>query len=516
MKRTLFLLLLSMVPLVWLTVGAIRDFIEVPASELPNDTGILEHVAAQLSKTRSKRPQVDAATELLVDTDILLPPDVSRRNALGEVTDFHALQTALQQWGPCAEDIQRYLNLLEQFRSHDIVQLRRTFSEFQRFQPEFAQKLPKDAGTFSRMLENQVNELEHYVTVAEKKVEATQLLTEARNSFDEQKYTIARDRCNQLLADYADVLEKTVQLDLIRLKARAEVHVGADQLGEWKLQQMTKEERLAKADEFIKALEEADTATLTDEERRMYETFQAEAGKLRTELTQQQAAEEIRTQANELQDMKNATLDEVLAKAADVCQKIKTQLKTLKDSSLDKLAQQELRSELNLQKKRSQTMVQNFISGKLPELKSKLPKGLQEAELKNGGLKYGYFRAVEQNGNVTGFKYYATLQEFENPTASVGTYSVDDFLKKPQQATELRIVAEYNALRKNLLEHLDSHGTWLEFARKCKTLNQQLTALKKTPEAQRTPKLSLRGAQQTAEAAVSEQNQKNWRAIFGK
>ncbi|MDO4574876.1 MAG: hypothetical protein Q4D98_06640 [Planctomycetia bacterium] len=477
MKRTLFILLLGLVPLLVLTVGSFVDFISVPPRSVPDDSELLESLRIQSASTRSFLRSTATFEENLSATELLFPVD----EGLFEETrpmEFRDLVSKFEAWNSVSQSLMRYLELLREFGSKDLLQLKRTMSQFESFRKQFA-TLPGVDPKMAKLMEIQGKELEARVTKAEKNAQAAELLVEARNSFELERYAICRDKCNKLLADYKDVLENTVRLSVVRLKARAEVHAGKDLLGELKLKDIPAEEKLAKIEKFLHSYADVAPEDLEDEERAQYEELRKTAQSLRMETEHASNRDEIQQMVNGVQ--RETSLQKTLSAALAAVAKIQEHEAGLRNSGGDEATKAEMQKDLDAQKKRIRTMVRKALFAKVPKKETKLDDLIQEAELKDGTVLLGYFREVKMDGKVVGYKCYSSRAELEHPTGSVGTNRLDRFAQKPAMPMEVRLCQRYVALRKKVYESPGSRGLWVDFQNQCQKMQDEWDAhLKKT------------------------------------
>lgn len=472
MKRTLFILLLALTPLGILTVGALIDFFTVPPRQIPDDTELLQNVRQQEIHFRGKIRAVPMAEEALVGTELLLPA-TENVETLQRLAGFHRLGRPLERWNLCSQDISRYLELLWGFRGKEVSPLKRTLEDFKTFRKEASGHFPENSQKVIRLLELQETDFQERVTRAEKNAEAGNLLAEARNSFDLERYALCRDKCNTLLADYQDVLEDTVRLSVIRLKARAEVHAGTDQLGELKLKSAAPEERLEKLQHFLTSLKEVGTEHLSEEEQQQFASIEKETRQLRLEITSKKTWDEIQHQVGELGKTAAGGIPGLLETAAGICRQMDELVASVREDGEDSLRQTQ-EKEIRTQYQRIQTIVRKRILDGVPEKKSSVDPYLEEVILKNGTLLQGFFREVKTDGKIVGYKCYPSREEWEKPTVSVGTYEVSEFQGKPRLALENRLVQEYTDLRKGLQEHFSERGAWVEFQNGCQKMEKRL------------------------------------------
>ena len=95
--------------------------------------------------------------------------------------------------------------------------------------------------------------------------------------------------------------------------------------------------------------------------------------------------------------------------------------------------------------------VANWLEESLPAKQLDERPELQEAQTKDGRILRGFFRAVSGPGGTAGFKRYDTWEEFQNPTADVGTWRSEDFASPPAATLPQRAVRQYNDQRTRLL-----------------------------------------------------------------
>ncbi|MDO4583644.1 MAG: hypothetical protein Q4D62_06025 [Planctomycetia bacterium] len=472
MKRTLFILLLALMPLGFLTVGALVDFFSVPPRQVPDDTELLQEVRQQELHFRGKIRAVPVAEEALMGLELLLPA-TENVATLRRLAGFHRLGVPLERWNLCSQDVSRYLELLWGFRGKEVPPLKRTLEDFQAFRKEAVEHFPENSQKVVRLLELQEEDFQERVTKAEKNAEAGNLLAEARNSFDLERYALCRDKCNTLLADYQEVLEDTVRLSVIRLKARAEVHAGTDQLGEMKLKSGSPEERLEKMQGFLASLEEVGVEHLNEEERQQFASLEKETRQLRLQITSEKAWDEIQRQVGDLGKSTPGGIPGLLETAAGICRQMDELAVSVKEDGEDSLRQAQ-EKEIRTQYQRIQTIVRKRILEGVPARKSSVDAHLEEVALQNGTLLQGFFRDVKEDGKIVGYKCYPSRAEWENPTVSVGTYEVSEFQGKPRLALENRLVQEYAELRKGVQEHFAERGAWVEFQNGCQKMEKQL------------------------------------------
>ena len=513
MKRSLFILLLSLCPLLLLTLGAFSDFWNVPPRKAPDDRELLENVTRVNEEMRHRisrygeLPRELAGSELFLGTAIPAAGYIKKDDA-----QFGNFPEDWNRWSGNAADIQKYLELLFRFKTKDITQLRRAVDDIRGFRERFAQNLPNDAQRLLQIMMNIEKDLDERVARAEKIKEAEGLMAEARNAFDAEHYELCRDKCNELLTEYDSLLELRVKASFVTLKARAEVYVDADLLSEIKLEEMDPAKRLQKITAFLRTVEDVDVSQLEESDLRQIEAFQQAEKSVRAEISADRQTDLILKMLAKLRNDPPSGISERFSAAGKTLSTIQAAEKEIRESpdagsvkSMDRL------KALADNREMLQKTVRAWFTKMVPAVSSSLDDKIQEATLKNGNVLRGYFLPVQDkdNGKITGYKCYPTLREFQNPTKSIGTHAAADFVSEPAQPYEKTLTAEYAELRKTLLAGPESRGRWVEFQNRCQKMEEELKAFRQKPGVESTD-VSFVNAVSVARGVME---QENWKVV---
>ncbi len=515
MKRSLFFLLLALCPLLMLIFGAFYDFWTVPPRAVPDDQALLENVSRINGPVRTRVTSGKEFIKELAWSEFFLGTPISAIGFLGNNdANFGPFREHWDSWGRQSEALQNYLSLLFRFKTKDIKQLRSAVDEAKRFREEFSQNPPPDSARLLQLMANIEKDLETRVELAEKLREANELIAEARTDFEQKHYEACRDACNKLLTEYKPVLERSIELDIIGLKARAEVYVDEDALSEIKLDEMDPKKRLEKLEAFLATMEGVDVEALSEEDRRQVEAFRKEAELTRMQISIQKQVDRVMKTLGELRKNPPASLPEKLAAAAalkDSILAVENKLENAPD-----IGSMNSRDEVKLLRSQDDNLrklAKSWLTKALPVPKSMLGDKIQEAELKDGNILAGYFLPVKEDGKVTGYKCYPSLQEFENPTISIGTRPLADFRSPPAVPVEKKLLADYTALRKKVEEGIHVRGNWVEYHLACQKMERQLAEHRKKPGVQ-SGNLSFRNAENVCRLVLDTSNWDKLEKIF--
>lgn len=508
MKRSLFVLLLALCPLAFLTFGSIVDFCLVPPRSVPDDSDLLKSVNMSSLRVSSRVRRWTGTLEGLRTTQLLIPASQKTVQALHASGFTGPAMEKFEAWNTCSNDVSEYLGVLWMFKSKDLPQLRQAMGEFDTLVARWKQDFK--AGKLISVLEMQQSELQKRVEMAEKRTEAEALLVQARNAFDARHFTTARDKCNTLLTDYKDHLERGVYLNIVKLKARSEVYAGADVMAEIKLSSLSLEERLEKITDFLDTLEKLDEDEMTEEEKEQIVAFQNEARTLRLQIMDEQHSDAIHDAVENLKGH-TSSVPKILAQAALATEAVRKFRQSL---DKDDPGAHEKARQLASQQKKIQGFVTRVFRDKIDAEPVQADAGLQEAALTDGTLVRGFFKPVSDGGKVTGYRCYPTAQELAKPTVSVATTSVEDFRDLPGDAIEVRFAADYARERESLLDNLDSRGAWVDFQVKCQKMEDQLRERER--QTGTSSKGSFRQPIAVAKYVLKDENWKKMESIFRK
>ncbi|MDO4550564.1 MAG: hypothetical protein Q4C96_04865 [Planctomycetia bacterium] len=517
MKRTLFILLLALCPLMFLTFSAFYDFWTVPPRRVPDDQRLLAEVFRSNEETRQRSSRAEEFTKELARSDLFLGTSIPSTGFMKQNDpDFRSFNVTWKKWGENAEAIQEYLGLLFQFKSKNIPQLRRGVESVRKFRERYAQIVPEAGKGFLRIMEKLEEDLDARVLLAEKIQQVTELIAEARNAFDAKQYQLCRDKCNKVLTDYdtEEVLNTRVKTTVLMLKARSEVYVDTDILSEIKLENLDPKKRLEKLEAFLKTVEGADLESLEESERQMVLDFQEAARITRAEVMAEREEKRILKMLAKLRNEPPSAIPERLTAAVKTLEVIQSVEKMIKNSpEPESVKSLENLKVLRQNREMLHRTVRLWFTKLVPEIKSSLDDTIQEVTLKDGSILCGYFSEVKEGAKTVGYKCYSTLKEFQNPTVSVGTYPVEDFQLPLTVPYEKIIVEEYVRLRGNLLERLHSRGAWVDFQNGCQRLGVRLKEHQKK-EGVRKTKVHFRNSINTARVVLETENWRNMEKIF--
>ncbi|MDO4571413.1 MAG: hypothetical protein Q4D38_13595 [Planctomycetia bacterium] len=506
MKRTLFTLLLFLSPLVFLTATAGVDFISVPNRTVPDDTELLASTRRAMDDVSRRSRNLENTMEGLIVTELILPASDAASEKVRSYGFLRGATAAFEKWNALSGYIFEYLDILQNFRSTDLDQVTWSMRKFREIREEFSSALPP--GSVKSELEAQEKALEARIVKARRVGESTKILGESRNAYESKDYSICRDKCNVLLADYDDILDAVVRREVQRLKNMSEVFAGRDELGDIRLSQESPEAQLEKVQEIVDRYEGIDESELSDAEKTQLEESRALATDLRIKILEEQYSGEIDIAISDFGARKNLPLRELLSSAQDLIAKINAFQDLLKDDDISR----KKREELDAQKKRVRTVFRRRMQEKIPEVKFTQSPLLQEAEMKDGSILRGFFRLVEQDGKVVGYKCYPTQKEYDNPTVSVGMRPSEDFKTPPSIPLEAGFCQKYAEAKKKLAAQMDTRGAWIDFHNSCKKMDDRLREHEK--KTKQETGISFRGAADVSRVILKDENWSKIQEIF--
>ena len=155
-----------------------------------------------------------------------------------------------------------------------------------------------------------------------------------------------------------------------------------------------------------------------------------------------------------------------VGKISETIQKMNSQLKKSMGTNQTLPSVTEFRERL-------QVFLETLLNQRLPSDIS-ANENIQEAVLTGRKTVTGYFKPVEENGEIVGYKIYNSYEDFKNPTGSKGMTPIKDFLSKPGPSLESRSVKEYLLARDELLSGFQNRIFWTRFLEKCEEIQKGL------------------------------------------
>ena len=450
--KVLWILLLAAAPVATLTVRGLAG----PDADGAGTAGVSAAADAKAAAETAERGRARAKTEKaiaagLLEVDLLSPTDPADLKSLPPQSGLEPLRRSWPQWTAARALADEFLALAAAKPAPAAGDLQAVRRRWEELQEKLQSSHLAGSSALVALADQRARDLKQQIARLEAQSEAAAAATGAKTAFAANQFDQCRIRSDQWLSRYSGTAEASLVAEIKALRNRAEFQVEAERLRERVKGSATPADREAVVAAFLQRFSQSET--LTDVEQRMLANCRRYLANLRAAAAE---GEQIRA-AHEALGRASAGLPggfgQRVAQAAEIIQKY--------PSDPVKAALRE--------------NVAKWIEESLPAKQLDEHPAMQEAQAKDGRILRGFFRAVSGPGGTAGFKRYDTWEEFQNPTADVGTWRSEDFASPPAATLSQRAIRQYNDRRARLLARAGERQAWQEFAAACRQLETQLS-----------------------------------------
>ncbi|HUT94145.1 MAG TPA: hypothetical protein VMY37_32090 [Thermoguttaceae bacterium] len=322
--------------------------------------------------------------------------------------------------------------------------------EFEKLREEHGDSSVRGAAQFLALLDDRIADLDRQIDDCRSRLDAAELLSEARDAFQPSRYGKCIPLCDELLGQYASVLAPSVAAKVQILRERAAFWDDTERLFS-QLDDASPVEREAVLESFLGKY--GDRAARTEAELRIIDGRAQQLREVKAQLAAEAAGRAAQGLIRDLEQNLPRAFEDRLRSTARIAERYPT------DSVKIAL----------------QTQARQWLQEFLPEKQIREPPELQEAETTRHEIVRGFFAdVVAPDGALFGYKRYPTLQARNDPEFDVGTYRKEEFLVPPGESVPRRCVKQYNQARQRLIEAPGRRTAWVDLADLCESLESDL------------------------------------------
>ncbi|MDO4629952.1 MAG: hypothetical protein Q4C70_12285 [Planctomycetia bacterium] len=529
-NKTLFILLLALCPLLVLTGASLLDFFKVPPRSVPNDQELIMDLARNSYTRQEKVRTARALQEGLAEVHLILPLPTENSvfiNNMARYGTYEPDMAYLRSWNTVLGNLSGFLRPLRKINAESLAdmeniteenretseaafksvqkahsQLVRNGKDFSESLVGFSEKNPDTKlAEENETIRTKVGEMTALVTERVDRArdvhEAKRLFLDAQAAFDAENYEDAFRLCNKVLVNKN--IDAEFQLEVRRIGYSARAKMAMTKLAEIEESTFRPETKTEQIEELAQKVSEAGKGLDREERKSLAEAYHEKKFELLVNYIEETYLSEIEEDLALLQKTPPKSFISAVSDAGEIMTKIKTMDEKLRKSTENEMDFPHV-SDL---RKRSVEILTPILDERLPS-ETEVNDKIQEAELRDGKIVSGYFRAVEENGKTTGYKIYSSYEEYQNPTASKGVTSIDDFHTLPGASLEARLAEEYLEARGKLMKNLGKRPSWNEFLGKCERMEKELTTWEEKSQVKAT--FSVKKATAIAKGVLKPEN----------
>ncbi len=499
-NKTLFILLLALCPLLALSGAALLDFFKAPPRSVPNDQELVMELSRDSFSRQEKVRTAKALQEGLMEVHLILPLPAENSVFINNMARYGAYEpdmAYLRSWNTVLGNFSGLLRPLRKIHEKSLAdmeniteenretseaafksvqkahsQLIRNKKDFSASLTNFSEKNPDtklaaDCETIRTKVGEMTDLITERVDRAREVHEAKRMFLDARAAFDAENYEEAFRLCNKALA--CKNIDAEFQKEARRVGYNARAKMALAELAKIEESAFRPETKTEQIEELAQKVGEAGKGLDRNERKSLAEAFHEKKFELLVTYIEETYLGDIEEGLARLQKTPPKSFISALSDAGEIMTKIKTM-----DGQLRKSTENEMDfPHVNNLRKKLTEILTPILDNRLPS-ETEVNDKIQEAELRDGKIVSGYFRAVEENGKTTGYKIYSSYEEYQNPTASKGVTSIDDFHTLPGASLEARLAEEYLKARGKLMKNLGKRPSWNEFLGKCERMKKEL------------------------------------------
>lgn len=445
--KSLFFIVLGAIPLALLTAFALLDMTLVRPWKPDVKSDYFEKTVEVVERTSIELRSLDNASDVLAKESLLnspVPPIMrgmsAENTAWGEMPDYS------RQWGDVFFNTQRFLESQRQLESKDINELFKLQSAVRSFLATLKSGSETE-GSVYRQISALQRDIEVKIERLQKENEATQILTDARNAFDQGKWLVCARFCKQLQDDYDNYTSTAVKANISMMINRCAFYTSEDDI-----ERILKSDSAASQREKLGSLLERvkNSDELSDSQKRKYRQWQEQyeemGGNSERGSDSVEISPSVKSQIQAYYDAPKSFAGRVQAAAK------------ILETNDDPAVRAALKSE-----------VIRLIKSGISEKTLNEPPMTFYAKLKDGTELTGAFIKVrdDKTQQIVGYKYFEDASQMNNPEKHELMYRAEDFIISPRSTMAKRLVTTYNKERQLLLDNVSSPDAWTRFIAKC-------------------------------------------------
>ncbi|MBR5709346.1 MAG: hypothetical protein IKX40_01155 [Thermoguttaceae bacterium] len=447
--KSLFFIVLGAIPLALLTILALLDMTLVRPWKPDVKADHFEKTVEVVERTSRELRSLDNASDILAKDSLLnspVPPIMrgmsAENTAWGEMPDYS------RQWGDVFFNTQRFLESQRHLESQDINELFKLQSDVRSFLATLKSGTETQDSVY-RQISALQRDIEVKIERLQKENEATQILTEARNAFDQKKWLVCARFCKQLTDDYEDYTSVAVKANVSMMLNRCAFYTSEDEI-ERILQSDSAASQKQKLGSLLERVKNSDE--LSDAQKRKYRQWQEqyeEMGGNSDDADDSPAiSSSVKSQIQAYYDAPKSFAGRVQAAAK------------ILETNNDPAVRSALKSE-----------VIRLIKSGIAEKTLNEPPMTFYAKLKDGTeLTGGFITVRDDNRQIIGYKYFKDANQMTDSEGNELMYKAEDFIISPRSTMAKRLVNTYNKERKLLLDNVSDPDAWSRFIAKCNEL----------------------------------------------
>ena len=447
--KSLFFIVLGAIPLALLTTLALLDMTLVRPWKPDVKAEHFEKTVEVVEMTSRELKSLDNASDILAKESLLNSPvpqimrGMSAENtAWGEMPDFS------RQWGDVFFNTQRFLESQRYLESKDINELFKLQSDVRSFLATLKGGTDAQDSVY-RQISALQRDIEVKIERLQKENEATQILTDARNAFDQGKWLVCARFCKQLTDDYDNYTSTAVKANVSMMLNRCAFYTSEDEI-ERILKSDSAASQRQKLGSLLERIKNSDE--LSDTQKRKYRQWQEQyeemGGDSDDDADSVEISPSVKSQIQAFYDAPKSFAGRVQAAAK------------ILETNDDPAVRTALKSE-----------VIRLIKSGISEKTINEPPMTFYAKLKDGTeLTGGFITVRDDNRQIIGYKYFKDASQMKDSEGNELMYKAEDFVISPRSTMAKRLVTTYNKERQLLLDNVSDPGAWNRFVAKCNEL----------------------------------------------
>lgn len=463
--KSFLILMLGCVPLGALTA---RSFVEL--------TRVDERFQLPLEDaSRRDAPRLSVETRAQLETDRPLVRELAQADLFGAepipglasapaTSNLKSLGESWPKWIRARTMVTAVLEVEQTAAAAELEQLQEASGQLKALIAEYERSPPRGSQRLLRLLGRRRSTLQRRISRRELQRNGLALVERARTAFQPYHYEECMAICDQLLADYVEVLDASILGKVRVLKTRARFWSDAERLDRQLPAATTPAMRVAALRGFLDGYSSPKARTASE-----VQVLQQREQELRALESRIQAAEQSRTGTRRI-----AEFHEDLPEGFP--QRLAGALEILEEYPVEAV------------KRRVRDDVRRWLAELVPEKSLQEPPDLRETETTGNRVVRGFFREVKGiDGGVSGYKCYPTHEELLHPRSAVGIYPVDSLLAAPAASVLRRCAERFNRARQQWLDRPHDRQTWTQLAELCDRLEDELRRYRDKPGSSREP-----------------------------
>jgi hypothetical protein len=397
----------------------------------------------------------------LVEADPLVGETLPGLTALPAESCLKPLKDTWPQWVAARQLVRRSLRVQREVEAVDAARSSEAASKLDALRAEYEKMKPEQAEGMVALLDRQIDAIRQRALRAAQQAKADALLAEARSAYGSGDYAKCVPLCDQWLTEHA-ALDAVSASRMRVLRERAGFYVEASQMSvRWK-EADSPAARKALIEGFLAKY--GSSASLSSRQQEILGTCRSRLASLEEEIQTSQINQQAEQAVARLTENPPPKLADRLQAAAEVRQSYPT-------------------TEVARRLRRA---ARAWLVVLLPDKELPEDEELKEVETRQGQILRGYFREVHSSA-TTGYKFYASRQEYIRPTVQVGAYGSEQLLGEPGAPLPRQCVARYRQLRSQVLQSPEQKEGWERLAGTCEKFEELLSAYRGKPGSSREP-----------------------------